>query len=134
MIKFLHFNVVLEPGTPKKLRQKNQSRTAAIEPLSAQDIHNIAKNFIGMPASAEFAVPLNVGVTFLSLKDRYSKKEGREEATKRMKAVLLDVKAVHITRNHIFVRLADIFGITLVLRLNKTSGFSTVVGTMNIGE
>ncbi len=122
----------MEPGTPTKFRKKNQSRTAVIEPLSAQDVRNIAQNFISLPANAELSVPLNVGVTYLSLKDRYSKKEGRAEATKRLKKVLLDVKAIHITQNHIFVRLSEYCGITLMLRLNKTSGFSTVVGSMNI--
>lgn len=132
MNKFLHFNVVLEPGAPTKVRKKYQARTAVVEPLSAQDVRNIAQNFTSMPGNADLTIALNVGITYLSLKDKYCKKEGRAEATKRIKRILLDVTGVQITKNHIFVRLAEYCGITMMLRLNKTSGFSTVVGTMTI--
>jgi hypothetical protein len=133
MNKFLHFNVPAEKGASLKERKKYQSRTAVVEPLSAQSVKDIASNFISTAGNVELSVALNLGVTLLSLKDRYSKKEGRAEATKRLKQVILDVKAVQITQNHIFVQLTEHRGITFILRLNKTTGFCTVVGSLTVG-
>lgn len=133
MNKFLHFNVILRPDASLSQRKKYQSRTAVVEPVAAQDVKNLASNFLQLPANAELSVPLNVGVTFLSLKDRYSKKEGRAEATKRLSPVLFNVVAVQITQTHVFVQLTEYKGITLLLRLNKASGFSTVTGTLTVG-
>lgn len=132
MNKFLHFNVNLRPDASLSQRKKYQSRTAVIEPVSAQDVKNLAQNFLQLPANVEQSIQLNVGVTFLSLKDRYSKKEGRAEATKRMAPVLFNVVAVQVTQTHVFIQLSEHKGITLLLRLNKTTGFSTVTGNLTV--
>ena len=132
MNKFLHFNVVLNPSMSVKQRKKYQSRTAVVQPLSAKEVKDIAEGFLATTADATL-VQLNVGVTFLSLKDRYSKKEGRDEATKKMTTVILEVSAVHITKAHVFVQLVELKGITLMLRLNKSTGYSTVTGSLTIG-
>ena len=130
MSKFLHFNVVLNPSMSVKQRKKYQSRTAVVEALSAQEVHDIAAHFL---AKADSVVTVNVGVTFLSLKDRYSKKEGRAEALKKVAPVALDVTAVQVTKTHVFVQLAEFKGITLMLRLNKSTSYSTVTGNLTIG-
>lgn len=131
--KFLHFNVILHPKASLKQKKMYQSRTVAAEPLSAQDVKNLAQNFLQLPSNAELDVPLKVGVTFLSLKDRYNKKEGRAEAVKRMATVLLPVVGVSISNTHIFIQMAEYKGITLLLRTNKASGFTTVTGTLTVG-
>ena len=132
MNKFLHFNVILNSSATQSQRKKYQSRTLAIAPVPAQEIRDIAKHFLNLSGS-NIAVGLEVGVTFLSIKDRYSKKEGREQATKRMTPVSLDVHAVQVTQTHIFIQLAEHKGVTLVLRLNKRTNFSTVTGNLTIG-
>lgn len=133
MNKFLHFNVILHPKASLAQRKKYQSRTVAVQPLTAEVVKGLAQNFLALPANSDLTVALNIGVTMLSLKDKYSKKEGRAEATKRMQTALLDVRAVQITRTHIFVQLAEYKGITLLLRLSKISGFSTVTGNLTVG-
>ncbi len=133
MTKFLHFNVILPPRASLKQRRLYQSRTVAVDPISAQDIKNIVQNFLNLPSNGEVDIPLKVGITFLSLKDRYSKKEGRAEAIKRMGVVLLPVVGVAISNTHISVQMAEYKGVTLLLRLNKDTGFSNVVGTLTIG-
>jgi len=132
MNKFLHFNVALHPNASLKQKKKFQSRTAAVEPVSAKEIRAIAGIFLNLSAGA-LSVNLNLGITMVSLKDRYNKKEGRDQAVKRMAPVSLDVKAVQITQSHIFIQLAEIKGITLLLRLNKATGFSTVTGNLTVG-
>ena len=133
MNKFLHFNVVLRPNASVKQRKKYQSRTAVVEPVPAQEIRDLAKHFLNVSGST-LSVHLKLGVTFLSLKDRYNKKEGRAEAVKKMAPVTLDVTAVQISQTHVFVQLAEYKGITLLLRLNKVSNFYTVTGSLTIGE
>ena len=132
MNNFLHFNVALHPAASLKTRKLYQSRTAAVEPVPAQEIRDIAKHFLNL-SSATIAVNLNLGITMVSLKDRYNKKEGRAQAIKKMAPVSLDVKAVQITQTHIFIQLAEIKGIVLLLRLNKSTGFSTITGNLAVG-
>lgn len=131
--KFLHFNVILHPKASLKQRKKYQSRTVAVDPLSSAEIQVLVQAFLTSSAG-QLVATTNVGVTMLSLKDRYSKAEGRKEATKRMTSVGLTVEGVEVTSTHIFVRLSEYKGITLLLRLNKATGFSTVVGSMTAGE
>lgn len=132
MTKFLHFNVALPPKASLKIRKQYQSRTVAVEPYSNQDIMMIAQDFLNtdVPQNAH----LKLGVTFCSLKDRYSKKEGRKQAIAKQAYEVLDVKGVQVTPTHVFIFLSEFKGITLVLRLNKKSGFSSVVGTLSLEE
>lgn len=132
-MKFLHFNVVLHPKSSPKTRKKYQSRTVAVTPVSAEEIMTLVQAFM-TAKGGELPVTTDIGVTFLSLKDRYSKKEGRAEAIKRMKSVGLTVQNVNISSTHIFVQLSEYHGVTLLLRLNKSSGYSTVTGSLTVGE
>lgn len=131
--KFLHFNITLHPKASLKQRRKYQSRTVAVEPVPAADIMTLVQAFL-TSKGGQLPVTTKVGVTMLSLKDRYSKKEGRKEATARMAQVGLTIENVTITSTHIFVALSEYKGVTLVLRLNKDTGFSSVVGQLTVGE
>ena len=104
----------------------------AVAPVSAQEIREIASHFLKL-SSATITVDLNLGVTFVSLKDRYNKKEGRAQAVKKMATASLGVTEVQITQTHIFVQLAEYKGIILLLRLNKSTNFSTVTGNLVTG-
>jgi hypothetical protein len=133
MTKFLHMNVVLPVGTGLKARKLLQSRTVAVNSLTSQQVMVLAQDFLNL-ASGPQTVNLDIGVTFCSLKDKYSRKEGRTQALKRMSSATLEVTGVNVTETHIFVVLKEYRGITLALRLNKKSGFSCVVGSLTVGQ
>lgn len=134
MNKFLHFNVNFGPFASTKQKRKLRSRTASVEPLPAAQVQAIADKFYNAQPNDEVTVDLNIGVTFLSLEDKYSKKEGRAEANKRIAKTTFAVEVVSSTRTHIFVQLHEYKGITLFLRLSKVSGFCTVTGNLSAGE
>lgn len=130
MTKFLHFNIENETkNMPNKIKKKYQSRTVAAEPKSAAEILDIA-NLFTLNLDKPCSIVLKVGVTLLSIKDRYNRKEGRAEAVKKMADVELGVSSVFLNETHIFVQLVPYKGVQLNLRLNKKTGFSTVVGDM----
>lgn len=134
MTKFLHFNLILPKKATLKQRKKYQSRTAAVASVDAQQIRSIADAFSNAKETAIISVSLDVGVTLCSLKDRYSKKDGRNNAVAKMSKVLLDVNEILINRTHIFLSLTPHKGVALTLRLNKTTGFATVVGTLSLED
>lgn len=133
MHKFLHFNnhYILDQDRARSVRKRFQSRTVAAEALSPDKVKALATAFIGKESFDEeiFAV-LNVGITFLSFKDKYNKKTGRDEATTRMKPTELKVIGVVVNNTHIYVNLEALQGVSLNLRINKGSGFSTVTGEL----
>jgi hypothetical protein len=131
MTKFLHFNVVLNPKSSLKTRKMYQSRTVAVDPVSAVDIASLAQLFLS--AQYQMTVQLNIGVTFLSLKDRYSKKEGRLQAIQRMTLHTMEIEGITVNATHVFIQLKEYMGISLLLRLNKATGFSTVTGSLSLG-
>jgi len=132
MHKFLHFNNLLNYGS-KNLKRKYQSRTVAAEPFAHTQVINTAESFLRKTQEDEVYACLGVGVTFLSFKDRYNRKTGREEALKKLKMEKLKVVGVEVTPTHVFVRLEPFQGVKLSLRTSKVSGFSTVTGEL-VGE
>lgn len=133
MNKFLHFNVLLPHNASTKQRKRYQSRTAVVEPVSGKEVLQVAQKFL-LVSQAQLEMQLNVGVTLLSLKDRYSKKEGREQATKRLATVSLKVTGVVASETHVIVELAEYKGVKLLLRMNKSTGNVTPIGTMTSGD
>lgn len=129
MVKFLHFNVEEQTrNLPLKLRKKFQSRTVAVVPIPGDILASLAASYIAN--KAEVVIPLKVGITFLSLKDRYTKSIGRDESTAKMKIVIVKVKGVTINDTHVFVHLEALQGVNMNLRLNKVTGFTTVTGSL----
>jgi hypothetical protein len=129
MNKFLHFNVPLNPKAPTALRKRYQSRTVAAEQPKFDIVWALAQAFLSQ-ATGELFAHINVGVTFLSLKDRYNRKTGREESVKRQKLEKLRVIGVELTPTHIFVRLETFKGVGMSLRTHKESKFTTVCGCL----
>lgn len=130
MNKFLHFNVNIGPDHRKAFKKKWQSRTVATEPLSGDKILALAEAYLSKSVNDELFAYVGVGITFLSLKDRYNKQTGRDEALKKLKLEKLLVQSVEVTNTHIFVRLAPFQGVQLNLRTSKVSGFSTITGEL----
>lgn len=129
MVKFLHFNVEEQTrNLPTKLRKKFQSRTVAVVPIPGDILASLAASYIAN--KAEVVIPIKVGVTFLSLKDRYTKSVGRDESMAKSKIVMIKVKGVTISDTHVFVHLETFQGVSMNLRLNKVSGFTTVTGSL----
>jgi hypothetical protein len=132
MMKFLHFN--LEEQTRKlsqKLKKKYQSRTVAVEAIDGLIIKGLASDFLRMTSSDTLRVNVKVGVTMCSLHDRYSKSDGRKNAVEKMQSVEIKVHGIVITETHVFVHLEPYKGVNMSLRLNKTTGFTTVTGDFN---
>ena len=131
MTKFLHFNV--EDQTrhlSQKLRKKFQSRTFAVEPITAGTVRQLASDYLA--GSAPLA-SLKIGVTLCSLKDRYSKAQGRKESLEKQVEFQLGVNGLVVNDTHIFVKLFPYRGVVLNLRLNKRSGFVTVTAGEFVG-
>jgi hypothetical protein len=130
MNKFLHFNVNLAPSTSKAFKRKYQSRTVAVEPLNSDNVLLLAEAYLAKNASQEIFAHVNIGVTFLSFKDKYNRETGRLEAIKKQKLEKLKVSGVVVNNTHIYVNLENYRGIQLNLRTNKASGYSTVTGDL----
>ena len=131
-IKFLHLNQEIPKTVSRKFFNKMQSRTVAVNIFMPEFIKFTAAAFLcHRPDSNEdIYVRIFVGVSFVSRKDNYSKKIGRAESMKAMKEINLKVIGTVVTETHIFIKLESHQGISLNLRLNKKSGFSTVVGNL----
>lgn len=127
-MKYLHFSF------PKK-KPYPQSRTVAAIPLSAPTVVNLAKEFIDVfykqPNPSHVMVGLNVGVAKLHPHDQYSKKNGRDAAVANIKNTLLRIIYVSVSSTHIFIELEKYQGVSLYLRLNLRTGFSTVTGDIS---
>lgn len=131
MSKFLHFNVNVDKNAPTSFRKKFQSRTVAVDPVTYHEVRMIAQDFLNLtPSSPQPTVELNIGVTFLSLKDRYCKATGRNEAAARKAKTKIAVVGVTVNATHIFVHLQTYKGMILMLRTNKASNFTTVTGEL----
>jgi hypothetical protein len=126
-IKYLHFNnTYIKKEDSKKFRRKYASRTVAAKAAPAADILALAHNYAG--STQEFVYGLLVGVTVLSIDDVYDRKLGRQFATEKMTSVELTINSIVTNKTHIFVHFKTYKGVDLSLRLNKNTGFSTVVG------
>lgn len=133
MNKFLHFNIQLPSQATLKQRKRFQSRTAAVAPVSSETVLDLAAAMLSEKSGIPVATTLNIGVTFLSLKDRYCKKDGRDQATQRMAPVTLGVTHVDITPTHIVAELHPYKGILISLRLNKATNSVVILGHLHVG-
>lgn len=131
LLKFLHFNRGNTKKLPRKQAKLWQNRTVAVLAYKPEYVKSTAEDFINATLSNTLLIPVNVGVAFVSLDDNYYKKKGREEAEKLMKTIDLKVIGVVSSPTHIFVNLESYKGVSLNLRLNKNSGFSTVTGSLS---
>jgi len=129
MTKFLHFNIQLGSRS-KKMRKQFQSRTVAADAPTSETVSNLANAYLGKVPGQDLFAYVNVGITFLSLKDMYNKETGRKEAVAKQKLEKFKITSVEATETHIFVRLEAIQGVALSLRTNKATGFTTVCGHM----
>jgi hypothetical protein len=135
MTKFLHFQNPLPKAASARLQKRYQSRTVAVESASPDVIRSLAADFVLTHPTDQFLMHiLRVGVTFLHPNDNYSKATGREIASKKMEDIPLKVVGVQITPTHVFVKLQEFKGMSLNLRLNKATGFSTVTGRVSDEE
>lgn len=130
MFKYLHFNVPPNEWEKKSLKKRFQSRTVAAEPPKSDYVYKLASAFIGRKKEEELHAIINVGVTFLSFKDRYNRKTGRQEAEKHVKMEKLKVVGVIVTESHIFIKLEKFKGVAMALRTNKATHFTTVTGEL----
>lgn len=129
MTKFLHFNVAEQTrNLSQKLRKKYQSRTVAVDTLSADEIRSLAQDFV---AGKSPVVRLNVGVTYCSFQENYCKASGRKEALAKQMGIDVAIGGVVVNDTHVFVQLVPYCGVQMNLRLNKSSGFSTITGQLS---
>lgn len=132
MVKFLHFNNPQFAKASQRLRKKYQSRTVAAMAAEPAAIRALANDFIlTHPVDQLLIYKLRVGVSILHPSDRYEKKVGREQALSKLEDIPLKVVGVSVTPTHVFVSLESFKGMNLNLRLNKSTNFSTVTGSMS---
>jgi len=129
-LKFLHFNnsSLLNQARSKRFKLKYQSRTVAALALSPNSIMKTASDFLKLEAGKELHIPMAVGVTLVSFDDLYNRSKGRDEAVKSMAEIDVKVNSVNINETHVYINLAPVKGVELSLRLNRRTGFSSVLG------
>lgn len=135
MTKYLHFNNS-HYGFDKmtnKVAKKYQSRTVAVRPELPREIRRKAEAFMNA-GPGELTITILLGIALVNPVDRYEKKVGRQMADSKMKETNALIRGITITETHIFLHLHDIQGCRLNLRLNKTTGYSTVTGRMVLSE
>lgn len=129
-LKFLHFNL----GNQKKLSKRRlkmlQNRTVAVLALSPQGIKQVSNSFVNLEGDATLFTPMAIGVALVSTDDNYNKSKGRDESVRDITEVDIEVLSINMTKTHIYVNLASYKGVNLTLRLNKKTGFSTVIGSL----
>ncbi len=134
-LKFIHINNDKtnqnNPNLSIKEKRENRSRTVAVLSLSPNSIRKIATEYVNSTDKDVF-VQMYVGVQVVSLEDNYNKKKGRDLSVSKMKEVELQVMELIMKGDFIKIRLETHENITLVLRLNKKTGFSTVYGKLTV--
>ena len=131
-LKYLHFNNdQANRKLSKKQARANRSRTLAVLSLSPDEVKEHAANFSSLEIDTQYSIELSVGVAQTSLDDNYSRKIGRELSSSNLKTVELEVIGASINKEHIFLFFAEYEGVKLAVRVNRRTGFSTVVGKMN---
>lgn len=129
-LKFLHFNndqLNLEKRS-KAYREALQSRTVAALAVSPHAVRRHIADYLALQAGQELLIDMVVGVTALSKDDNYSRKTGRDEAVKQMAEISVKVESVNMNDTHLYVNLAPVKGVSLTLRVNRKTGFSSVLG------
>lgn len=133
-LKFLHFNSPYNQRTfSKRMFSVWQNRTVAVLALSPKGIKDLAEAFLKSDPKEDESnfIRLGIGVAFVSRDDNYNKRIGRDESIKNMVEANIEAVSINVNKTHIYVSLATYKGVDLTLRLNKKTGFSTVVGQIN---
>lgn len=131
-LKFLHFNNtdLIKSRRPrsKHTKQKEQSRTVAALAVSPHAIRKAMADFLLAEADQEVTMPMAVGVTLVSFDDMYNRAKGRDEAVKQMAELDVKIESINANETHLYINLAPVKGVALTLRLNRKTGFSSVLG------
>lgn len=131
-LKFLHFNnteiIASRRPRSKISKQKEQSRTVAALAVSPHGIRKAMADFMLAEAGQEVTMPMAVGVTVVSFDDMYNRAKGRDEAVKQMTELDMKIESINANETHLYINLAPIKGVALTLRLNRKTGFSSVLG------
>jgi hypothetical protein len=133
-LRYLHFNNdQANRKVSKKQARANRSRTLAVASLSTEEVKNCVLSFASAEADCGEQVFLRmlIGIAVASIDDNYNRKIGRQLSSEEMKEVNLEVVGVTINQDHTFLHFAEYEGVKLAVRLNRKTGFSTVVGKMN---
>ncbi len=135
-LKFLHFNNDEKLNTlsmSKRQQKLKRSRTVAVLALSPHAIKQATAHYAAIKFENDESLYLRmaIGVEKVSLDDNYSKAIGRDKAVKKMQEVNMMIIGLTMNENHIFLHLMEYEGVELSLRLNRKTGFSTVVGKMD---
>lgn len=131
-LKYLHFNNdQANRKASKKVARANRSRTFAVEALSPEQVRNCVANFSLADSGTHCFIRMTIGIAIASIDDNYNRKIGRELSASEMKQIDLQVTAVTINGEHTFIHFAEYEGVKLAVRLNRKTGFSTVVGKMS---
>ena len=130
-LKFLHFNNdELFKHLNKNSKKLNQSRTLAALAISPNSIRKTISDFFTLENGVELLVPMTMGISLVSFVDNYSRQIGRETAIRKMKEIDVKVKSVKIDETHMYVNLEAFNGVELSLRLNRKTGFSSILGAL----
>lgn len=131
-LKFLHFNNddKLSKMSNRQARL-NRSRTVAVLALAPQTISRYAADYAALKADQQLLIPIAVGVAVASLDDNYNRALGRNLSVGEIKEVDVQVTGISMNENHIFLHMAELEGVNISFRVNRKTGFSTVVGKMN---
>lgn len=129
-LKFLHFNTtaLTDHMKNKRVKQLHQSRTVAALALSPTAIRKTVADYLLLEAGQELHIPMAMGISIVSFDDNYSRQAGRDTSVKAMAEIDVKVNSVNANDTHIYVNLAAVKGIELTLRLNRKTGFSSVLG------
>lgn len=131
-LKFLHFNNDKDnKSLSRKQAKANKSRTVAILSLSPHSIVKNAVAYSGLGFGDTLFMQMAIGVEKVSLDDTYVKSIGRDKSVSKMQEVDLEVIGVNVNPTHIMLHFAEYEGINLTARLNRATGFSTIIGKMN---
>lgn len=130
-LKFLHFNIERQKEMSKGMLHLWQSRTVAALAIEPEEVQGLANQFLGTDPSKPIMARMAVGVTFVSKDDMYNRQTGRDQAVKNMEEIELEVVSVNVNSTHIYVNLEAYKGVSLTLRLNKRTRFSTIVGQLS---
>lgn len=131
-LRYLHFNNdQANRKASKKVARANRSRTFAVEALTSTQINDCVNGFLSAKEGEQVYLRMIVGIAVASIDDNYNRKIGRQLSSSELKEVNLEVTAITISGEHTFIHFAEYESVKLAVRINRNTGFSTVVGKMN---
>lgn len=131
VLKFLHFNndEALKKMSNKQ-RRLNRSRTIAVLAVSPREIAKTAQSFAALGKDEDLYLQVTLGIAVASLEDNYSRETGRTQSVRSMDDVNLKVVGLTMNETHTFIHFHEYEGVSLSLRANRQTGFTTAVGKM----